>query len=480
MTLSPPEDVNTTRLIATRQTNPSRVQASHLNRVGASLRSRLSRYTQYLRQLRQRPLPANLQAVLKTECDRLSATLNQLEQRIIRIAVFGLVSRGKSAVLNALIGQKIFQTGPLHGVTQWPRSVCWTLPGLDETIQVELIDTPGLDEIEGQARATMARDVAQQADLILFVVSGDVTRTEYQALSELQRAQKPILMVFNKIDLYPDQDRSTLYQKLQHWFARDQHHQFHPRLIGASEIVRVAAEPAPRQVRLEWPDGRVTHEWETLPPQVDELQQAILNLLHQDGRSLLAFNTIRQAKVAEQVIAEQTLTSLQAEAETLIWKFAQYKALAVALNPIGVLDVIGGLLVDLAMIRSLSRLYGLPMTSYEAGKLWRRLLISAGGILLSELGSSILLGVGKSGAIASALSNSDFTGIALAQLSAGLTQGAIAGYLTFGVGRAAQVYLDRGCTWGADGPDTMLREVLSQIDRTSILYRLAQELGDRV
>jgi len=49
-------------------------------------------------------------------------------------------------------------------------------------VQVELIDTPGLDEIEGQARAQMARDVVRQADLILFVVAGDITRTEYQAL----------------------------------------------------------------------------------------------------------------------------------------------------------------------------------------------------------------------------------------------------------------------------------------------------------
>jgi GTPase SAR1 family protein len=131
-----------------------------------------------------------LQAALKPELEVLTSTLNKLDYAVIRIAAFGLVSRGKSAVLNALLGQKILQTGPLNGVTQWPRSVRWT-PNASGKVQVELIDTPGLDEIEGQARAQMARNVARQADLILFVVAGDITRTEYQALCELRQAQKP-------------------------------------------------------------------------------------------------------------------------------------------------------------------------------------------------------------------------------------------------------------------------------------------------
>jgi len=54
-------------------------------------------------------------------------------------------------VVNALVGQKVLATGPLHGVTRWPRSVRWT-PATGK-IQIELIDTPGLDEIEGEARA---------------------------------------------------------------------------------------------------------------------------------------------------------------------------------------------------------------------------------------------------------------------------------------------------------------------------------------
>jgi len=66
-----------------------------------------------------RHLPSSWNASGAETLEVLTSTLNKLDQGVIRIAAFGL-GRGKSAVLNALLGQKILQTGPLNGVTQWP------------------------------------------------------------------------------------------------------------------------------------------------------------------------------------------------------------------------------------------------------------------------------------------------------------------------------------------------------------------------
>ena len=164
-------------------------------------------------------------------------------------------------------------------------------------MQVELIDTPGIDEVGGEVRGEMAKQVTRQADLILFVVAGDITRTEYQALCELQTAQKPLILVFNKIDLYPELDRKAIYKSLQALgnaeklaadavtdksdsenlspknpspkSATKSPTKSAPKNAKSLEIVMIAAEPAPMQVRIEWPDGRITHEWESPPPQVD-------------------------------------------------------------------------------------------------------------------------------------------------------------------------------------------------------------------
>lgn len=188
------------------------ISESHINRARASLRQALSWYSN-LRKPNQSSTNPELLRLLKPEFESLTSTLNKLDSNVIRIAAFGLVSRGKSAVLNALLGQKILQTGPLNGVTQWCRSVQW-LAESNSKVQVELIDTPGLDEIDGEARSQMAEDVARQADLILFVVAGDITQTEYQALCKLRHYHKPLILVFNKIDLYPDTDRQAIYQNL--------------------------------------------------------------------------------------------------------------------------------------------------------------------------------------------------------------------------------------------------------------------------
>jgi uncharacterized protein len=442
------------------------LQETHLNRARASLRQALSWYG-HLRKPGQSSSNVQLAGLVKPEIEVLTSTLNKLDYNVIRIAAFGLVSRGKSAVLNGLLGKKILQTGPLNGVTQYPRSVQWNPGG---KVQVELIDTPGLDEIEGEIRAKMAREVACQADLILFIVSGDITSTEYKALCELRQNQKPLILVFNKIDLYPDTDKQAIYKNLQQLGAGMS--QRKPLL--PDEIVMVAAEPASMEVRVEWPDGRVTYEWETPPPQIDELKETILKILNREGRSLLALNALIQARDAEEAIADKTISLRQEEAEDLIWRFTKYKAVAVGLNPIAVLDVLGGTVADLALIRSLARLYGLPMTGYEAGKILKTIFLSSGGLLLGELGSSLLLGLGKS---TTAITSGDnpinitaFTGTAIAQAG-------IAGYGTYAVGKAAQVYLEQGCSWGQLGASTVIQEILSEVEPNTILYRLRQELG---
>lgn len=440
-------------------------QEIHLQQAHTSLKHTLSWYGSFRRHWNYPPDP-ELQAAVRKDLQILKGALDKLEQNVIKIATFGLVSRGKSAVINALIGQRLLDTGPLHGVTQWPKSVRWTPPG--GKVHVEFIDTPGLDEIEGKTRANMAREVAYQADLILFVVAGDITRTEYEALEELQCNQKPLILVFNKIDLYPYQDSQEIYQQLQ---AIKTDHQ-NP-ILSPEEIVRVAAEPQSILVKVKYPDGKVTEEWETSSPQVEELRRKILTVLNQEGRSLLSLNVLRQAKEAEENIAKKTLKIRQKEAETIIWNFTKSKALAVAINPVAFLDIIGGAITDLALIRALARLYGLPITSYEAGKLWKKIFVSSGGLLLGELITLFILGVGKS--TLATVSFLESPAVLMTYGSTVTMQGVIAGYYAYIVGKAAQEYLEKGCSWSPVGPSTIIQNIINEVDTHTLIYRLREK-----
>lgn len=211
------------------------------------------------------------------------------------------------------------------------------------------------------------------------------------------------------------------------------------------------------------------------PPQIDELKTKIFTILNQEGRSLLALNALFQAREAEANIAKKTVEIRQQEAEELIWKYAKYKALAVAVNPLGILDILGAFIADLALIRALARLYGLPITNYEATKLWRTIVLSSGGLLVGEILSSLIIGVGKSAAAVTSMFENP-TALTIYG-GAALTQGGIAGYGTYAIGKAAQTYLERGCSWGPMGASTVIQQILSQIEPNTIIYRLRQDLS---
>lgn len=444
-----------------------------------SLRQAIDRYIPQLKMARLNAQELSRQAVVKTGIDQLTTLMNKLDSSLLRVAVFGLVSRGKSAVINALIGEKVLETGPLNGVTQWPRSVYWTPNESEKSLKLELIDTPGLDEIEGQSRGEVAQEVAQQADLILFVVSGDVTQTEYQALQQLYATSKPLLLVFNKIDLYPDTDRASVANNLQALWQKAKSKADLPqgaRLVD--DIVMVSAEPTPIQVRIEWPDGRTTEEWESPPAQIEPLKTALLKLVKEEGPTLIALNALRQAGVIEQNLSKETAELNQGNADELIWTYAKYKAIAVSLNPVAILDMLGGISSDIVMIRALSKLYGFPMTRFEASTLWQSIIRSSSTLLLSEFGTSLILGFGKSGAaIWSAFESfSGFTAYAGAMTA----QAGAAGYGTYAVGQAAKRYLQQGCTWGPTGVNTVMQDILAKAKADSTLERLQNEIKETI
>jgi uncharacterized protein len=61
-----------------------------------------------------------------------------------------------------------------------------------------------------------------------------------------------------------------------------------------------------------------------------------------------------------------------------------------------------------------------------------------------------------------------------------IVQGGIAGYGAYAVGRAVQVYLEQGCSWGSQGPNTVIQDILNQLEPNTIVYRLRQELSQQL
>jgi GTPase len=415
-------------------------------------------------------------AGLETEISDLTGMLDKLERSIIHIAVFGMVGRGKSSVLNALVGQQVFTTGPLHGVTRDARAITWQIPEVEADLQritltgsgnsqVELIDTPGIDEIEGEEREILARQVATQVDLILFVIAGDMTKVEFEALSRLREAGKPIVLIFNKIDQYPDRDRLAIYEKI-----RDERVQ---QLVSPNEIVMIAASPLVAEA-VRRPDGSLGVIKRVGTPQVDELKLKILEILHREGKSLVALNTMLYAGEINERVVQKKMAIREENANQIVWKAVTAKALVVALNPITVIDLVTGAAVDLSAILTLSRLYDIRMTQAGALRLLQQIALSMGGIsaseLLANLGLSSLKSLlGISAPLTGGTSLAGYASVAIAQAS-------VAGVSTYAIAQVTKTYLANGASWGPDGPKAVVNKILSTLDEKSIISRIEQEL----
>ncbi len=419
---------------------------------------------------------------LEAEIAQLETMLGNLERRVVQIAAFGMVGRGKSSLLNALLGQTVFETGPLHGVTRNASRAAWeikedvvggdrclrvTLPSLGGS-SVELIDTPGLDEVDGALRAALAQQVAKQADLILFVISGDMTKVEHEALSQLRSAGKPILLVFNKIDQYPQTDRMAIYHKIRDERVRE--------LLSPDEIVMAAASPLVKTAMRR--DGSRGVQLSSSVPQIEELKLKILEILHREGKALVALNTMLYADNVNEQLVQRKLEIRDNRANQLIWRAVMTKAAAIALNPVTVVDILSGAVIDVALILTLSKLYGIQMTQAGAIGLLQKIAISMGGISASELLTNLGLSSLKS---LLGLSAPATGGASLGPyLSVALTQAGVAGVSSYAIGQVTKAYLANGASWGPDGPKAVVSRILTSLDETSILNRIKDELRTKL
>jgi len=388
-------------------------------------------------------------AVLGPELAALDRQIERLEQGRLRLAVFGRVGVGKSSLLNALLGRSRFATDLAHGSTRRQDRERWqhTIVGL---AGVELVDTPGIDDVDGPARQRLAARVALGADLLLFVLDGDLTRAEAEALEQVLGWGKPLLLVVNRIDCWPVGERAPLLDSIRRRL---------PAAAAGLDLVAVSA--APRQARL-LADGRVRSDPQ--PPAIDPLQERLLALLTSHGALFLALNSLRAGDRFAQHLQAQRLRQHQQRAHGVIGRFATLKAAGVAANPLVLLDLAGSIACDTALVMQLCRLYGLTINGAQARRLLARLSGHSALLGGTQIGIQLLLGSVRQALLVAA----PFTaGLSLAPAApVALAQAALAVHTTRLTGRLAAAELLKAAQQGAARPGALLRRLARQDPQT--------------
>lgn len=170
------------------------------------------------------------------EIDRQKTTQRKNRGRLIRVALVGYTNVGKSTIMNLMAKSEVFAEDKLFATldTTVRKVVVENLPFL-------LADTVGFirklpTDLVDSFKSTL--DEVREADLLLHVV--DISHPDFeeqievvnQTLKELDCAEKPTMMVFNKTDKYrwvdkePDdltpetRENVTLDELRRTWMAR--------------------------------------------------------------------------------------------------------------------------------------------------------------------------------------------------------------------------------------------------------------------
>ena len=300
-------------------------------------------------------MPREVREVLADDYDQVRSMLEKIEHGHIHIAVFGRVSVGKSALVNALLGEARFSTSPLHGETLDAQLGQWAE---FRDGNVFLIDTPGINEVFGEARETLAHEVAERADLVIFVLDGDLTAPELIALRILGKAQRPVIVVLNKSDQYRPEERTRLLEAISARVGS---------IVATENIVITAAKPREQLVIRVDEHGDEVEELRQPQPDIEALKTRLWTVLEAEGKTLSALNASLFAGRLSEQVAKRVLKAKRMLGERVIRTWCIAKGVAVALNPIPVADLVAAAVVDASMVVHLSRLYGLPLTRAEAG-----------------------------------------------------------------------------------------------------------------
>lgn len=409
--------------------------------------------TESLRQLLEDPrIPDEIRNNLRDDYTQVQGMLDKLEHGHLHVAVFGRVSVGKSSLLNALIGKPVFSVSVLHGETRHINMQQW-----EEYADggIYLIDTPGINEIDGESREKMAHDVANRADLVLFVVDGDLTEVEFRALKTVTGTHRPTLLVVNKADRYTEDEQRQLRGILRN---RTQG------IIPPENLIFTTAQASRQTVIFVDENGAEQEGIRERPVNVTALKTRLWDIVEAEGKTLAALNASLFAGHLSKEVGERILAVKRELGEKTIRLYCLGKGIAVALNPLPVADLLAAAVIDATMIIHLSKLYGLPISRNEAGELVRTILaqmvLLMGTVWAVHLASSMLK-IGTAG---------------LSTIVTGATQGAIAWYSTLVVGKVAEEWLANGKSWGESGPKLTVERILDSLDRDSVLNDAREEI----
>ena len=387
---------------------------------------------------------------VEKEMHEIEEFTSKLENGRLEIAVFGEVGSGKSALLNALAGEKIFAVSAEHGSTD---KVSKT--GFKNT-KLVLVDTPGINEAAGELRGRLAEETVRYTDLVLFVADGDLNRVEIEAFTQLSDLHKPMLLVVNKADLFGSAQIHEISESILRKVGNR---------LGAADIVFAAAAPREAEREIHKADGSIEIVSFQPKPRIEALEARMLEILDREDKAIIALNASLFASDVSDRIKELKRQVRGKEVSRLINYFMLGKALVVGVTPVPVFDILGGMAIDAVMVQRIGAIYGTEFSLTNAQSMVLEILRAWGLTAAAEYGLHVATDLLRT------------VTFGASTVITAVPQGLAAAWSTYVVGNAANIYF-RDAGWGGRSPSDIVQEILAGAEerKTSILGPIRDQL----
>lgn len=397
-----------------------------------------------LKSLRQQVTQIQDEVAKQALLSRSQDIASELAKGNIQVVVFGTGSAGKTSLVNALMGRMVGKVNAPMGTTEVGETYHLQLEGIEREILIT--DTPGILEagMGGSERGTLARSLATDANLLIFVVDNDLRQSEYNALQALVEIGKRSLILLNKIDLYPENDKTLILAKL-----RERVKAF----LDPSDVIAVAANP--QSIRLE------TGEIIQPEPDIMPLIRRMAMILRAEGEELIADNILLQSQRLGEEARRLIDTQRKREAEKIVERFQWIGAGVIAVTPLPVIDLIATAAVNTQMVIEIGKIYGCEL-NIDRG---RELALS----LAKTLGS---LGVVKG--VIQLVSTALQLNIATLVVGRAI-QAVSAAYLTRIAGKSFIEYFRHDQDWGDGGMTEVVQRQFQLTRRDEFVKQFVQD-----
>jgi uncharacterized protein (DUF697 family) len=311
----------------------------------------------------QTQLDASASAQISAQISELETQIGQIglemERQTLRLIVMGDKGCGKTTLIENLqrlwvnLAHNPVQNPPLPTVTFY------------EAPSVEIGLEPGL------TAEAIALKQAMMADLVLFLVTGDLTDSELQRIKCLL-AQKRLLLVFNKQDLFLPDERQLILNRMRTWVQGS---------LAEQDVVAIAAAPNALKVRQHQEDGAVKEWMEERQPDIAAVAQRLQGILQEESQQLVLASALGNA-IALKASAAATLNEVRrARALPVVEQFQWITAATAFASPLPSLDVVATTAINVQMILDLGNIYQHKFSLDQAQK-----VVTTLGSLILKLG----------------------------------------------------------------------------------------------